>query len=1521
MSSSVRAAGALFVLLALCAAAANAKPYHHAPVAARRVPYSTQVAFMGYLRDKRVATVYTDGRVHIAPQPLPANADRRTRILSAVKRMHDPSMRATDTRVSTLRYGSLAGTVTPSQRARILFDLDHPPQPYVSGRVVVVFKNGVTMPQDHQALTPAATATLVRGVLGRNKAMTPHAFTTDARTNQTLMGLGVDKADRLFAKLDRGTLSSMRLRAQSRSAKALLPIENAFVLHVAASSVENAVRALRSSTAVAYVSPDYTVSPMIAGWHPLPDAVTTEIAGYRRVTKTFGRSIKAVSPSTLPSNAAVQFNVQAMLGATGVDAVAAYDEIQRAFGQLPGTGEIITNIGPGDVTDASAATNANDPCQQQVQFVGPTTHLIGGQHYLDFPSLPLIPVWVSDADGNLSASDEACYVDAQLGEVGLDFAVMAPLPHDQQRPGEIGSGAGDLLGIAPGASYRWVAPGTTTGNLGLSDLAGAFIGAARQVPAPNVITASIGWGADFYGFPGRYLEDDPVMQSVVSSVVASGVVVCIAGNDGTRLYQASAVGPSGGSAPTNAGTAGATTLDDVYYTTMPSVVPDDGAIDVGASTLDDIIAVNPQDATGGALAGQSTFAATRYNGTLSFSSAFGTRVNLSAPGDNIQALYKAGAAYDAAGTDISGGTSASAPEVAAAAAVAMQVARLTGHPFASPAAVRDALVATATPVANPPQLDVVANVGPQVSVRRVVEQLLAAAGKPVAPGIARVAVHGRRDGSFIAQVSTAFHDSVFVTALDPAFVKLDGPYAWNLPYTAFPGTDTGADLNSYITIAPDWEGIPANATFRLAVAGRPGRVLATTPRLRMLPAQLLAAAGMPLTPGATRTLSLTYTASVGLHVVAESTFQITFGPPAASSRLILAPVVPPVVSGATIPVTYDVSAYPASLARSATLNVSVPGEGSTYFQDAGPAGFLYPYYSTALPSAPRGTVNVPVSSLAGGGVYTVWIDMQPGNVDSDISDLAFTRVDAGTARPPAPLLSSGSGQPGWHSLAVPYKSTFAVTYDVSNVPRATGAIVELSAPPPAPSFHYGTLGSGLNTFRNPNGSRLDDDGAVTGSIYHQSVSGVSGTVTIDPAAAGVPATAPVNVRVVPTSGGVPVAEASDAGTVRYLGIEPALGVPIGNAYMNPSGTDGFLSEGAAFGTSQQNVGVLTYEPFDTTTGTVSGIPLSFTTTSSIFFPIVQNDTAIAETAIDNVTMNYERATPLEAPFAQFTLPPGTFSPSVWLLSSGTNSSPTRSAYLGLDVSSGAILVAAGDITTGAFTPAVDVTSILGPNVDSQAIFALAYDPNADRAYIINEDSTLPCVQQSPQLVTVDFGTLSASSRTLPIGAGTPGLGQGYQMAIDPATHTAAVATSCADYSRSTAVYRAELTLVDLTSGATSRVFQHNLDYTTQTHGIPAMPGGDSSTIGIDPVNHLVLQRSVYCPQLISWQDVNARPCLNEYDLHGTLVKTVPGLFSNGFIDFGTVFNGVNGTTRTGVADGQEGYTLSIESFDVQPYAY
>ena len=128
--------------------------------------------------------------------------------------------------------------------------------------------------------------------------------------------------------------------------------------------------------------------------------------------------------------------------------------------------------------------------------------------------------------------------------------MMAPLPHDQQRPGAVGTGLTDLLGIAPGASYRLVVPGTAGGAI--SDVDAAFLAAANQTPRPDVITASLGFGLDQDGFSTRYLEDDPLTEAILASIVHGyDIVVCVSSGDGLRTFTNAAVPPSGGAVATD----------------------------------------------------------------------------------------------------------------------------------------------------------------------------------------------------------------------------------------------------------------------------------------------------------------------------------------------------------------------------------------------------------------------------------------------------------------------------------------------------------------------------------------------------------------------------------------------------------------------------------------------------------------------------------------------------------------------------------------------------------------------------------------------------------------------------------------------------------------------------------------------------------------------------------------------------------------------------------------------------------
>jgi hypothetical protein len=925
----------------------------------------------------------------------------------------------------------------------------------------------------------------------RADAAHPAAYTSDVRLNKVLAGLGVDGTEML--------------------------LDSTYRLHLSGQSVAGAVTALRADPAIEYASPDWRVTALHTDPVPATGASPTTVAATGKPA------------STLPTNYGLTSSAQSLLNRTGVDAVAAYSAIAQNFGQLPGQGQIVTNVSIGGLTDQSAISDPKNPCKFWATAYGPTTIVQDGQRYLDWPGMPLIPTYTADGAGRVDPTGQVCGADdPTLVEVGLDFSMMAPLPHDRQRPGREGSGLTDLLGIAPGASYRLMEPATAGPST--ADVAAAFLAAARQQPRPSVITASLGFGLDQYGFSGRYLEDDPIMASVIATIVHRyRIVVCVSAGDGLRRFTNAAVPPSGGSAPTLV--AGKrTSLDDVGFSTAPSVDGDTGSIDVGSSTLNEAQA----------------YAETRYDGSRDFASGYGSRVNISAPGDNVLSI---GHAFGGGASDVTtyynGGTSASAPQVAAAAAVVLQVAGLTGNrQLTAPTKVRDLLVSTASPVASPPQSDVDLRVGPQVDLGNAVQTLLAEAGTPVSPSVPRVAVVARHPlGGF---------DETFSTATDPGAIPLDHRH-----------------LNDWLTVAPDWLGLPDHGVdYSLAVGDHR---LATTASARLQPRAVLAAAGLPLVDTGSRTVVLTYTASRAGRPLATATVPVTFGPSDGLSTYGLAPQVPAVVRGATIPVTYDLRGL--AKVTDPVLAISEPGR-----IDPVTAAFFRPAYTVPLPEL-SGTVQVPVSALSGGGIYGIGIQQAPaGNSSAPYTNFAYVRVaPTADARPPAPILAAVSHRSdGGHNLEIPYGAPFRVSWDVHNVPMTNGAILEISAAGP-------TMFGNQNTFNNPNGTVLDANGTDSGSVYSVVLRGDRGTVTLDPGQVGLDPAMSHVVRVLPTRGGRVVGEASEVSTVTRDGVRPTGGGDVTGGFgVNSHGSDGLLTSNV---TADKPVGSV--QVFDQNTNAVT----------------------------------------------------------------------------------------------------------------------------------------------------------------------------------------------------------------------------------------------------------------------------------------------------------------------------------------------
>jgi hypothetical protein len=820
---------------------------------------------------------------------------------------------------------------------------------------------------------------------------------------------------------------------------------------------------LAKTPGVAYAMPDEYVSSMQTAATPVPAA-----AGSVHVPAA---TTSVATASGLPTNYAVSTSLQAMLNSGGIDALGAYATLDKDYGQLPGTGEIITNVSVGDLTDSSM----HDP---EVAADGPTTVVQNGQRYLDIPSMPLIPTYTSDDSGVLNPVGSIEGEDPSDGEVLLDFSVMAPLPDGDQRPGATGSGVSDLLGIAPGAQYRLVVPTDPSG----AGIASALMAAAQQSPHPDVITASLGWGTDVTGFPGRYLEDDPLVEATVASIVQQlGITVVISANDGTRTFTPAAIGPDGGSTATDLARSAhrTTNINDDQDSTAPTQVVDSGAIAAGATTLDDTLVAGDSGANG-------VYAATRVSGAGDYSSGYGSRVDLSAPGDGIAAFVHDGSTAESVGVEYTGGTSAAAPEIAASAAVLLQSARLTGRSL-NPAQVRDLLERTGRSVATPGQIDQRLDVGTQVDLTAAVDAELAAGHyRGAAP-----ATGADRGRARIVRIGVEHHQilgglgSEYSMGTDPASIDLQGP-----------GT-TGEGLAGPVLFAADLTGVSPDApgmSYAVKVGGTTFR--SPTPAVRMTPTALLTAAGDPVVATAARTIGYLYEVLDRGRLVTSQAGALSLSASDGRYAEAPAPSGPSSVNeGSSVTVSYDLSHVDSSHLSDPQLIVSTVSHWNPLL-----AQLFTPAYQVDLTGL-TGTVTIPASAFDdGAGIYGIGIGQ--GTYDNKLYQSGeFTSIlvkgpASAADRPAAPLLGTAGAPADAHEVAVTRESpTFELSYDVSKVRGADGKAatgVELEASAPAPSV----LGSWY-TFSNPYGDQRDHDGVDTGSALFRHYTGTSGTLTLD----------------------------------------------------------------------------------------------------------------------------------------------------------------------------------------------------------------------------------------------------------------------------------------------------------------------------------------------------------------------------------------------------------------------------------------
>lgn len=1158
--------------------------------------------------------------------------------------------------------------------------------------------SGLVKPTERTGVVPNTVIAVLSGTSVTGKALRRGSTalapeTSNAVVNTALSRLGATSIQPLLSGLPSGTAGALNSAARQRIGNSALNLGDIVLVHVKGSATSAAAK-LATTSGISFAEPDRYVETMNTGGQVLTSGTAP--------ARLKAADVQAVTPGSglLPANYGYESSLDSYLNAQGDDVGGAYATLQGKFGQLPGTGETITNISVGDLTDSSMKDG-------EVATYGPTTLLQDGQRYLDLPTMQLIPAYVAEPDGSLSstASVEGTG-DPVLDEIGLDFSVMAPRPDSDQRAGDTGSGLSDLLGIAPGASYRLVVPATPT----LSEIAQSFVAAVTQQAPPDVITASLGFGTDVQGFPGRYLEDDPVMETIIAGIVQHyGITVVDSANDGTRLYTPTAVGPDGGATPTNVAStpSQATSIDDDQYSTTPSRVIDSGSIDAGATTTDDTLSVPPQD--GGSAWRNPTYTETRTDGSANFASGWGQRVTLSAPGDNIPAFEHAGPAADSVAVVLNGGTSAAAPEIAAAAADVLQAARLTDHQY-SPAQVTKVLRETGHQVATPPQADQPLNVGPQIDVTAAVDDVLRAGDASLpATSIARLSVAHRVD------INTT--GAAFTEYTDPGDIDLQDPTA-----SSTPGM-TGAGATGPVTFAADITGQRGN-NYALKVGDK--TFTDASDYIRVTPAELLAAAGQPLESTSDRTVTVTYQVRQGGHVLAQASDTLTVGPYDGSSTYAPAPAVPKVVaSGQEVKVSYNLTGVGPEVSDP-ELVVSAAGHWNPTLGPVFNAAYSVPLSGTT------GTVTLPASAFGdGGGIYGVGIeqDSQSGlyGAFAPVRVTGFPTGVAAIARPSAPLLTAAGTSAGHDAAVSRANPDFGLTWNAG--PRAAGAIMEISAPAP-------TVDGSYNTFSNPGGTQRDSDGYDTGSVVYRKLPAAAGSQTFSALALGLPTSLSYDVRILPTSrSGAVAGQASPTSLLEVDdGLVPDGGV-VGNFAM--AGASSVVSIAGPDGSQ-----VVNYNPATATYGSVIA-----SDTSGGQFYVFGVDPSAHTVLVDDATpgSGAARTDDVELYNTQTGALVGTPDLSGYTLKGGAmDAAHHRADLLADDSSSRDDTVLAVSMLTGAVTTA---TNADGGTLSPGSLENIVADDATGEAYATTGPGSLLCFGGATSIAEVDPGAGTATATT------------------------------------------------------------------------------------------------------------------------------------------------------------------------------
>lgn len=966
--------------------------------------------------------------------------------------------------------------------------------------------------------------------------------------NKTLDSLGATSVKHLFTNIPASTLNAARAKAVADTGGYVTDFTQ--VYQVSFNPTINsgeAVNRLSASSLVTSAMPDLIFHTPITEKPVLtPDQVKKALSAPR----AFWQNKPGKKPGAsvdLPDNYSFQNDGQSYLDASSNNTTGALAMLQTKFHQTPGQGSYITNVSLGTIDDTSTVVE-------------------NGQRYLEQAGYPKIPVWLSsenctaNPDGTQTCSvtldpNATNTTDGQgdLTEVMLDFSVMAPPPvGDPRIANPAPAGLGEILGTAYGANFRLINPKVNT----TENFFAAFLGAAfLQNPKPSVITASIGSGFGIGGFSDYFFEQSGMIHDIVSTIVSGAdIFVSISAGDGQTNTDA-AMNPNGLTGPTEVtkNTSKITDIDDPNLwadpsysyglTVEPQYVTDSGANDSGGDALNDVFNNSPwSKAISPKVSHALHTTETRWTGQQNFHTGSGSRVNVSAPADDILFLAQVevgGKPVNPIATtpELIGGTSASAPEIAGAAAVVRQTATLLGHPI-SAKDTRKLLAETGRDNLTP-YFDLSdANVGPNLDLTAAVQALFDRYGgwNQPAPFFVRMTVAQRK----AALNQTYFGRSFYTdTPQDPSAKTATINLSQGLTPDSGPTIETlnnnGDNVNQPITFAVDaafqssWN---ANYSWTLQLGNQkvdvPNQYFnRSLPYVRLLPSEIFDLLNKPVTAANDRVVKVTARSgwtSISMDVTFKGQSTSTYAhavPPSFD------PVFQPNNNSDKVTFKYDLRGLVDASGKQVDGGVLIISDidraTPRAFTDRNPDAHGIKKVLTSL----VGQVTLSAADLPH-GVGTYGIALRGSSKGVEIMDstsfwLPLRYAPKRYELPATPKIQAVSS--AWtNAFGIPVtaplfweiadsepggSSKFSVTYDVRNVTGAKSAVIEFSHPTHdffSSTFITGAFPDGVvvNNFTNPNGDRFDSGNnlGTPGSVARVPVQGTKGVANLDAAAIG-----------------------------------------------------------------------------------------------------------------------------------------------------------------------------------------------------------------------------------------------------------------------------------------------------------------------------------------------------------------------------------------------------------------------------------